>query len=103
MNSRVAVQGGDRGRRWWGLGDGLGPLKPGERVFLTRLEIPPAASGMLDVRVRLTAEDGGLPLTEAVRLDLSATDPKPMMFRRGPTTGPQLVADLIESSVELSG
>jgi hypothetical protein len=68
------------------------PLKPGQRVFLARLELPAAASGSLDVRVRLSASDGGLPLTEAVQLDLAATDPKPVMFRRGPTTGPQPVA-----------
>jgi hypothetical protein len=71
---------------------GTAPLKPGQRVFLTRLELPAAASGSLDVRVRLAASDGGLPLTEAAHLDLASTDPKPVMFRRGPTTGTQFVA-----------
>ena len=67
-------------------------LKPGQRVFFARLEIPQGASGTLDVRVRLTADEGGLPLTEAVRLDLASVDPRPVLYRRGPTTGPQFVA-----------
>jgi len=66
-------------------------LKPGQRVFLTRLDMPPGASGNLDVRVRLTSEEGAAePLSEGVRLDLNAAEGKPLLFRRGPTTGPQL-------------
>lgn len=68
-------------------------LKPGQRVFFTRLEVLRDATGTVDVKVRLTADDGGgIPLTDAVRLDLASTDPRPVMFRRGPTTGPQFVA-----------
>ncbi len=68
-------------------------LKPGQRVFLARLDVPAGASGSLDVRVRLTPDDSAAqPLSEGARLDLTATEPKPVLFRRGPTTGPQLVA-----------
>jgi hypothetical protein len=49
-------------------------------------------AGPLDVRVRLTSEGGGVPLQDNVRLDAGAPEPKPLLFRRGPTTGTQLVA-----------
>jgi VWFA-related protein len=68
-------------------------LKPGQRVFVTRLDLPSGASGNLDVRVRLTSEEAaGEPLSEGVRVDLNAADPRPLMLHRGPTTGPQLAA-----------
>ena len=70
---------------------GSAMLKPGQRSFLTRLELPAAASGALDVRVRVTSPDSSLPLAEAVRLDLNALEPKPVMFRRGPSTGVQFL------------
>jgi len=69
---------------------GAATLKPGEVSFVTKLDAPAADSGALDVRVRLTSADGsGLPLTESVRLD--PADAKPVMYRRGPTTGPRMV------------
>jgi VWFA-related protein len=70
---------------------GSATLKPGQRTFLTRLELPAAASGALDVRVRVISPDSSLPLAEAVRLDLNALEPKPVMFRRGPSTGVQFL------------
>ena len=67
-------------------------LKPGQRVFVSKLDPPSGASGSLDVRVRLTSEEGGgTPMLDVVRVDLDATEPKPVMFRRGPTTGNELV------------
>ncbi len=67
-------------------------LKPGQRVFVSKLDLPTGASGSLDVRVRLTAEEGGgTPMLDVVRVDLDAAEPKPVMFRRGPTTGTQLL------------
>jgi VWFA-related protein len=67
-------------------------LKPGQRVFVSKLDLPSGASGSLDVRVRLTSEEGGgTPMLDVVRVDLDATEPKPVMLRRGPTTGTQLV------------
>jgi hypothetical protein len=67
------------------------PLKAGQRSFVAKLQLPASASGFLDVRVRLAAE-GGAPLTESTRVDLDDITLAPVMFRRGPTTGPQLVA-----------
>ena len=66
-------------------------LKPGQRVFVSKLDLPSGASGSLDVRVRITSEEGGTPMLDVVRVDLDATEPKPVMLRRGPTTGTQLV------------
>jgi VWFA-related protein len=67
-------------------------LKPGERTFLTRLELPAAPSGALDVRVRLTALGGSAaPLSEGVRIEPADAEIHPVMFRRGVTTGNRLL------------
>jgi len=67
-------------------------LKPGERTFLTRLELPAAPSGALDVRVRLTPVGGGAaPLSEGVRIEPADAELHPVMFRRGVTTGNRLL------------
>jgi VWFA-related protein len=67
-------------------------LKPGERTFLTKLDAPEAAPGTLDVRVRLTSDEGtALPLSETVRIDQGGETSQPLMFRRGVTTGNRLV------------
>ncbi len=67
-------------------------LKPGERTFLTRLELPAAPSGALDVRVRLTSTAGGaIPLSEAIRIEAAEAELQPVMFRRGVTTGNRLL------------
>jgi len=65
-------------------------LKPGERAFVTSLPLPHGASGNVDVRVRLTAEGGGLPLQDSIRFDTS-TKGEPLLFRRGATTGNRLL------------
>ena len=60
-------------------------LGPGERAFLTPVRLPRAATGPLDVRVRLASADRSAPpLTDAIRLESSA--PQPLMYRRGPAT-----------------
>ena len=67
-------------------------LKPGERTFLTRLELPAAPSGSLDVRVRLMSVDGtAVPLSEAIRIEPAEAEILPVMFRRGVTTGNRLL------------
>ena len=67
-------------------------LKPGERTFLTRLELPAAPSGAVDVRVRLTSTAGGaIPLSEAIRIEAAEAELQPVMFRRGVTTGNRLL------------
>jgi VWFA-related protein len=69
---------------------GTATLKPGEVAFVTKLDAPATGAGAIDVRVRLTAAEGSaLPLVESVRLDVAES--KPVMFRRGPTTGPRMV------------
>ena len=67
-------------------------LKTGERTFLTRLELPAAPSGAIDVRVRLTSTAGGaIPLSEAIRIEATEAELQPVMFRRGVTTGNRLL------------
>jgi hypothetical protein len=69
---------------------GSATLKPGENTFVTKLDAAALGSGTIDVRVRLSPAEGStLPLSEAIRLDPG--EPKPVMFRRGPTTGPRLL------------
>jgi hypothetical protein len=65
-------------------------LKPGERSFLTSLTVPQGASGTVDVRVRVTAEGGGLPVQDSIRFDTS-TRGEPLIFRRGVTTANRLL------------
>jgi VWFA-related protein len=74
-------------------GDGAGSgantklsLKPGERSFLTSINLPASASGSLDVRARMTPAGGVLPITDLVRLDRQQPG-EPLLFRRGVTTG----------------
>ena len=66
-------------------------LKPRELTFLVKLEAP-APTGMIDVRVRLSSDEGRAdPLSAAARVDLSAAPSQPLMFRRGVTTGNRLL------------
>jgi hypothetical protein len=69
---------------------GAATLKPGESTFVVKLDAAVVGSGSVDVRVRvLPAEGSALPLAEAIKLDPAPS--KPVMFRRGPTTGPRLL------------
>jgi VWFA-related protein len=64
-------------------------LKPGERTFLTSVKL--ASTGrQLDVRARLTPE-GGAALTDNVRLEVGPAVIRPLLFRRGPTTGNRML------------
>ena len=66
-------------------------LKSGELTFLTKLDVPFATSGMLDVRVRLKSDEGTAePLTDGVQIDPTTGDLRPLMFRRSVTTGNRL-------------
>lgn len=76
-------------------------LKPGERTFLVRLELPGGAAGTVDVRAQLSSEAAGtLPLRDTLRLSIG--EPEPLLFRRGVTTGNRLLpaADLRFSRTE---
>ncbi len=77
-------------------------LKPGERTFLTTVQLPPGGAGELTVRARLKAVDGAAaPLQETVRVAAGAPT-SPLYFRRGATTGNKLLpaADLRFSRTE---
>jgi VWFA-related protein len=67
-------------------------LKSGELSFLTKLDLPGAPAGTVDVRVRLASDEGTAePLSEGVRIDSAAAAPAPLMFRRSVTTGNRLL------------
>jgi VWFA-related protein len=68
------------------------PLKGGERSLLAKFDLPSAATAeALDVRVRLTSDDGTAePMSEAVRLDPSKAAGA-LLFRRGVTSGNRIV------------
>jgi hypothetical protein len=62
-------------------------LAPGERAFLTPVQMRIPAQAQLDVRVRVTAADrSATPATEITRVDVSPDVVQPLMFRRGATT-----------------
>ena len=69
-------------------------LRPDDRSFAVPITLP-AGSGsapQLDVRARLTGPDSSIDgLSGMTSVDLSAPDPQPMLFRRGPITGNRLV------------
>jgi VWFA-related protein len=66
-------------------------IKPGERAFLTRVELPEAATD-IDVRTRLTATDSGpLPITDSLRVDLTELAGQPLLFRRGAGTANRIL------------
>ena len=79
------------------------PLKPGERTFLVRLDLPADAAGAVDVRAQLSSDAGASPpLRDDVRLTVGRAELQPLLFRRGVTTGNRLVpaADLRFSRTE---
>jgi len=66
-------------------------LKPGDRTFLTRVDLTAPASE-IDVRARLTStESGPLPLADSVRVDIAELAGQPLVYRRGVTTGNRLL------------
>ncbi len=59
-------------------------------TFVIKLDAAAVGSGPIDVRVRLSpAEGSALPLSESIRVD--PAESKPVMFRRGPTTGTRML------------
>jgi hypothetical protein len=68
-------------------------LKGTERTFLAKFDLPASAAGLLDVKVRLVSNEGRAePLSEAARVDLGASRPAALLFRRGVSTGNRMVA-----------
>jgi hypothetical protein len=67
-------------------------LKPGERTFLVRLDLPAGAKGQVDIRAQLVPEGGGgASMSAAYRMNVGPAEIQPVFFRRGPTTGNRLV------------
>lgn len=62
-------------------------LKPGERTFLTALDLHGGASEAIDVRARLSTTEASATLTDGVAVDLSGRARQPLLFRRGVSTG----------------
>lgn len=65
-------------------------LKPGERTFLTTVTLASAPAGEVDVRARVTATGGTLPVTANIRIRPGGSADA-ILFRRGPSTGNRLV------------
>ena len=65
-------------------------LKPGERTFLTTVTLASAPAGDVDVRARITATGGSLPVTANIRIRPGGSADA-ILFRRGPSTGNRLV------------
>ena len=68
-------------------------LAPGERTFLTAVELPsPLSAGAIDVRARLTGTDPvAARLADSIHVPLTTGSRLPLLFRRGPTTGNRLL------------
>jgi VWFA-related protein len=63
-------------------------LKPGERTFLARLDLPAGASGQVDVRAQLSSADGtAASMSGASRMTVGPAEIQAVLFRRGVTTG----------------
>jgi VWFA-related protein len=61
-------------------------IDPGQRTFLVKL--PAAAGEAVDVRARLTPARGSdPPLSETARVELDDGSLRPLLYRRGPSTG----------------
>jgi hypothetical protein len=79
------------------------PLKPGERTFLVRLDLPSSAQGPVDVRAQLSSDAGtSPPLMDGIRVAVGSPELQPVLFRRGVTTGNRLLpaADMRFSRTE---
>jgi VWFA-related protein len=72
------------------VGESTAALKLGERTFLVKVPVKGSATGTLDVRARLTPAAGGVPIADAVKLDLDPALAQPLLFRRGLSTGNRL-------------
>jgi VWFA-related protein len=76
-------------------------LPPGQQAFLTPVVLRvPAGSGDLLAKVKLTGSAGTL--TDGIRIDAAGSVLRPVVFRRGPSTGNRLqpVADFQFSRTE---
>jgi len=64
-------------------------LRPGERTFVT--SVAGVGSGEIAVVARVRAPDGGLPISDTMRVEAGTEGAQPMFFKRSPSTGNRLV------------
>jgi hypothetical protein len=60
-------------------------LEPGERGFVTSVTLPAAAE--LNIRATLSGEGSTSPVTDALRARIGPKTARPLVFRKGPSTG----------------
>lgn len=60
-------------------------LEPGERGFVTSVTLPVAAE--LNIRATLSGEGSTSPVTDALSSKIGPTTARPLVFRKGPSTG----------------
>ena len=77
-------------------------LTPGQRTFIVKLPAS-AAREIVDVRARLTAaRESEVPFSDSARIELDTPSSRPLLYRRGPSTGNRIqpVADFRFSRTE---
>lgn len=67
------------------------PLPPGNRSFVTALNLAAAGVTEVQVRARLTAAGSSVPESAAVEAPVGPGAAQPLVYRRGPSTGNQVV------------
>lgn len=77
----LEVQAGDRSTRT------RVTLAPGERGFVTAVTLPAVNAADVSVRARLSGEGSIEPLSDTIRVSLAEGAARPLLFRRGPSTG----------------
>ena len=64
-------------------------IPPGARTFLTPVKLAGAGNGDVDIQARVSGEGGGAPATDSIVLAAAEGTARPLLYRRGPTTGNQ--------------
>jgi VWFA-related protein len=66
-------------------------LKPGERTFLTLMELASTDASEVQVRARLSSEDSAVPVTDSIQAETGPAAAQPLLYRRGPSTANKVV------------
>jgi hypothetical protein len=66
-------------------------LKPGERSFLTLMELAATDAAEVQVRARLSSDGSAVPVTDSIQAEIGPAAAQPLLFRRGPSTGNKVV------------
>jgi hypothetical protein len=81
----IEVQAGDRSAT------ARATLQPGERGFVTSVRLPAPNATEVSVRARLTGEGSVVPATDTIDVELGPGVPRPLIFRRGPSTANRML------------